>query len=66
MGSLNGGKYPIGKDYMFEIWAYDGDPEKLRIKIYDEDEIGGEMVVYDNDVYDPETELGGGSIKICN
>jgi hypothetical protein len=54
-------------DYKFKIWTTDGelsggqDVDAFRIKIWEEDELGLETVVYDNK---EETELGGGSIKI--
>lgn len=45
--------------------------DTFRIKIWTEDEFGNESVVYDNlvmedppDDEDPQTELGGGNIKI--
>jgi hypothetical protein len=54
-------------EFKFMIWATDGallqqgGEDSFRIKIWEEDEFGGETVVYDNKV---ETGLGGGSIKI--
>jgi hypothetical protein len=53
--------------YKFMLWATDGDlpggqdVDLFRIKIWEEDEIGVETVIYDNKV---DTELGGGSIVI--
>jgi PKD repeat protein len=59
----------INKDgeYKFKIWATDGalpggqGVDKFRIKIWEEDELGNETVIYDNKV---NTELGGGQIVI--
>jgi hypothetical protein len=53
--------------YKFKIWATDGDlsgttsADMFRIKIWEEDDLGIETVIYDNKV---DTELGGGQIKI--
>ena len=55
-GSVNG-----AGDYQFMIWAGDSDPDTFRIKIWEEDEIGDEMVVYDNGSDQP---IGDGSVVI--
>ena len=65
-GTINGDPAPGGDEFMFMIWAGDGDhadPEEddtFRIKIWHEDG-GDEVVVYDNGVDQP---IGGGQIKI--
>lgn len=41
--------------------ATDGDPDAFRMKIWEEDGLGGEIVVYDTGSEQP---LGGGSIVI--
>ncbi|MBA7530031.1 hypothetical protein ES705_22234 [subsurface metagenome] len=44
------------------LWAGDDNPDKFRIRIWEEDEISGiETDVYDNGMNQP---IGGGSIKI--
>jgi hypothetical protein len=54
-------------EYKFKLWAVDGkipgggEVDKFRIKIWEEDELGVETVIYDNK---EETELGGGQIMI--
>jgi len=54
-------------EYKFMLWATDGalvqggGDDAFRIKIWEEDEVKGETVIYDNKV---DTELGGGSIVI--
>ncbi|MGW8320976.1 MAG: PKD domain-containing protein, partial [Thermodesulfobacteriota bacterium] len=55
-GTING----VG-DYMFMIWAGDGVPDTVRIKIWTEDEFGEETVVYDNGF---KQAIGGGSIVV--
>lgn len=55
-GTING----MG-EYNFMIWAGDGDPDTLRIKIWEEDEFGVETVIYDNGIEQP---ISGGSIVI--
>ena len=70
MGTING-----EGEYKFKIMAIDGDLQggdgidKFRIKIWEKDEQGNEVVIYDNqlgagDDADPVTDLGGGSIVI--
>jgi hypothetical protein len=69
-GTING-----EGSYKFIISAIDGDmqggdgTDKFRIKIWEEDELGNEIVIYDNnlgggDDADPTTALTHGSIKI--
>jgi hypothetical protein len=54
-------------EFKFKIWATDGalpggqGLDKFRIKIWEEDELGVETVIYDNK---ENTELGGGQIVI--
>lgn len=55
-GTING----MG-DYRFMVWAGDGDPDTFSIKIWEEDENGTEIVIYDNEI---DQEIGGGSIVI--
>jgi hypothetical protein len=73
VGTING-----GGEYKFMLTAIDADVndsdshdvDRFRIRIWEEDESGTEMVVYDNglgaelDDDDAMTEIGGGSIKI--
>jgi len=53
-GTING----MG-DYKFRIWAGDSNPDTFRIKIWEEDLLGTEIVIYDNGF---DQEIGGGSI----
>jgi hypothetical protein len=60
-GTING-----EGEFKFKLWATDGnlpggEEDKFRIKIWEEDELGTEIVIYDNK---EETEIDGGSIKI--
>lgn len=59
-GTING-----AGEYKFMITAWDGQisggQDTFRIKIWEEDGNGDEIIVYDNDV---DTPLGGGQIKI--
>ena len=55
-GTING-----EGDYKFMLWAGDDDPDTFRIKIWEEDDLGNETVVYDNGFHQ---EIGGGSIKV--
>ena len=59
-GAINGNMAPYGQPYKFMIWAADSVPDTFRIKIWYE-EIGDEMIVYDNGVSQP---LQGGKIMI--
>ena len=59
-GLINGYGAPNGTPFHFMIWAGDGHPDTLRIRIWWED-AGQELTVYDNGVGQP---LGGGSIVI--
>jgi len=43
IGTING----VGP-YHFMVWADDGFPDTFRIKIWEDDGVGGEIVVYDN------------------
>ena len=56
VGTING----LG-NYKFMIWAGDDESDTFRIKIWEEDELGIETVVYDNGFDQP---ISGGSIVI--
>lgn len=56
VGTLNG-----EAGYQFMIWAGDASPDTFRIKIWTEDGVGDETVVYDNGV---KQAIARGSIKI--
>ena len=59
-GTVNGGLDPNGQAYKFMIWATDGEPDTLRIKIWWE--AGGvETDVYDNGA---EQAIGAGNIVV--
>jgi hypothetical protein len=47
--------------FKFMIWASDGDPDRFRIKIWQEPEEGIEVAIYDNGF---DQMIGGGSIVI--
>lgn len=47
--------------YKFRIWAGDDIPDTFRIKIWEEDELGNETVMYDNEM---DQAIGDGSIVI--
>ena len=55
-GAING-----SDGFEFMIWAADGDPDTFRIKIWQDDGFGSEIVIYDTAV---DQALGGGSIVI--
>jgi hypothetical protein len=59
-GTING-----SGDYKFMLWAGDGTgtdgSDTFRIKIWEEDGLGGETVVYDNGM---DQAIGGGSIVV--
>jgi hypothetical protein len=55
-GTING----VG-EYKFMIWAGDGDTDTFRIKIWEEDELGVETVIYDNG---SDQAIDGGSIVV--
>ena len=55
-GTING-----AGDYKFKLWAGDGDPDTFRIKIWEEDALGSETVIYDNGM---DQAIGGGSIVV--
>jgi hypothetical protein len=48
-------------EYKFQIWAGDNDYDTFRIKIWSEDDLGVETIVYDNG---HDQAIGGGSIVI--
>jgi len=56
VGSING----MG-GYKFKLWAGDDTPDTFRIKIWTEDEVGAETIVYDNGMDQP---IGGGNIVV--
>jgi len=60
-GTINGSKDSNGNPYKFKLWAGDGDPDTFRIKIWKEDDLGTETVIYDNGF---DQAIGGGSIKV--
>jgi hypothetical protein len=60
-GTINGDLSPTGEAYKFMLWAGDGAPDTFRIRIWEEDEFGVEIDVYDNGV---DQVIGGGSIKV--
>jgi len=55
-GTING----MG-DYKFMLWAGDDEPDTFRIKIWEEDELCNETVVYDNGM---DQAIGGGNIVV--
>jgi len=55
-GEING-----ADEYQFMIWVSDSDPDTFRVKIWQEDDLGNEIVAYDTGFEQP---LGGGSIVI--
>jgi len=59
-GRINGELAPNGHEYRFMLWAGDS-PDTFRIKIWWEDSLGVETVVYDNGV---DQAIGDGSIVI--
>ncbi len=60
-GTINGLLAPNGEPYNFKIWAYDGQPDTFRIRIWWEDNGGAEHDIYDNGAHQ---SLGGGSIVV--
>ena len=60
-GTINGEYDTYGSLYKFMIWATDDEPDTFRIKIWEEEDGGVEMVVYDNPV---DQVISGGSIVI--
>jgi hypothetical protein len=62
-GTINGALDPNGVPYKFMIWATDGPPDKLRIRIWWETD-GVETV--EHDVYDngAEQDIGAGNIVV--
>jgi hypothetical protein len=59
-GTVNGGLDPNGNEYKFMIWATDGSPDTLRIRIWWEAD-GLENDVYDNGAHQA---IGGGNIVV--
>ncbi len=60
-GRVNHRFAPNGASYQFMVWANDGKPDALRIKIWWLDDDSVEHVVFDNGSQQP---IGGGSIVI--
>ena len=63
-GTINGESAPSGDLYRFMLWANDLRPsadDTFRIKIWYEDEVGTEVVDYDNGFDQP---IDGGSIIV--
>lgn len=56
IGTING-----SGSYRFMLWAGDGEPDTFRIKIWTEDNLGNETIVYDNGSDQP---IDGGSIVV--
>jgi hypothetical protein len=62
-GLINGGLAPSGTVYKFMLWATDGAPDTLRVRIWWEDAAGTEVVVYDNGA---EHAIGGGKVSVSS
>jgi hypothetical protein len=63
-GTINGESAPSGDLYRFTLWANDLSPsadDTFRIRIWDEDEVGTEVVIYDNGFDQP---INAGSITV--
>jgi hypothetical protein len=60
-GTVNGALDDNGNAYKFQLWASDGSPDTFRIKIWSEDDLGVETVVYDNGF---NQAISGGSIVL--
>lgn len=60
-GTVNGRNDANDQRYEFMIWATDGSPDTLRIRIWSEDAFAVETDVYDNG---DQQAIGGGSIKV--
>ena len=60
-GTINGGYDENGNAYKFMLWAGNGSPDTFRIKIWSEDDVGNETVVYDNGF---DQEISGGQVVI--
>jgi PKD repeat protein len=60
-GLINGLPDTNGNLYKFMIWASDGEPDTLRIRIWWEDSSGAEFDVYDNGTAQA---IGAGNIKV--
>ncbi|HSG18776.1 MAG TPA: PKD domain-containing protein, partial [Anaerolineae bacterium] len=73
-GTINGQLSPAGDPYKFKVWAGDGEPDTLRIRIWYEYEALEDMefVIYDNvdllcdevDDGGPKQPIGGGQIIV--
>jgi len=61
VGKINGASDPGGNPYKFMLWATDGNPDLLRVRIWEEDASGTESDVYDNGVAQA---IGGGGIVV--
>jgi hypothetical protein len=60
-GTINGRNAPDGRPYKLLIWAGDRNPDSFRIKMWTEDALGRETLIYDNGF---DQAVGGGSIQI--
>jgi len=71
IGTINGeGSYKFRLTGIDEKLTPSTDTDLFRIKIWEEDDDGNEIIIYDNNIIDdefdsnPETEIGGGNIVI--
>ena len=60
-GLINGALDPNGNAYKFMLWAGDGSPDTFRIRIWWEDTLGVETVIYDNGTA---PAIGAGNIVV--
>lgn len=60
-GTINGAHAPDGRPFKFLVWAGDRVPDTFRIRIWWENALGGEVLVYDNGF---DQAIAGGSIQI--
>jgi len=60
-GLINGFADPNGNPYKFILWAFDGSPDTLRIRIWWEDSAGAELEVYDSGT---NQAIGAGNIVV--
>jgi hypothetical protein len=60
-GLINGAADPNGNAYRFMLWAGDGSPDTFQIRIWMEDALGVETVVYENGTAQA---IGAGNIVV--
>jgi YVTN family beta-propeller protein len=60
-GLINGNSAPNNQEYIFMVWATDQQIDTFRIKIWWEDILGNENIVYDNGFNQP---IQGGNIVV--